>query len=96
MRRISNGRQGGSQAAGRPGGRKLLLEKRHVTRLLPKRVLYATGRRVTATILPPDPPFPPSVSQPSEYGKRYFGSDADGMRGYEFYQVAMAGVQRHD
>jgi methyltransferase (TIGR00027 family) len=32
----------------------------------------------------------------SEYRKRYFGSVADGMRGYEFYHVAMAEVPHHD
>jgi methyltransferase (TIGR00027 family) len=31
----------------------------------------------------------------SEYRKRYFGSAADDMRGYEFYHVAMAEVPRH-
>jgi methyltransferase (TIGR00027 family) len=32
----------------------------------------------------------------SEYRKRYFGSAADGMRGYEFYHVAMAEVPHYD
>jgi methyltransferase (TIGR00027 family) len=32
----------------------------------------------------------------SEYRKRYFGSVADDMRGYEFYHVAMAEVLHHD
>jgi methyltransferase (TIGR00027 family) len=32
----------------------------------------------------------------SEYRKRYFGSVADDMHGYEFYHVAMAAVPDHD
>ena len=32
----------------------------------------------------------------SEYRRRYFGSVADDMRGYEFYHVAMAEVPHHD
>jgi hypothetical protein len=32
----------------------------------------------------------------SEYRKRYIGSIADDMRGYEFYHVAMAEVPHHD
>ncbi len=32
----------------------------------------------------------------SEYRRRYFSTVADGMRGYEFYHVAMAEVPRHD
>ncbi len=31
-----------------------------------------------------------------EYRKRYFGSVADDMRGYEFYHVAMAEVPHRD
>lgn len=32
----------------------------------------------------------------SEYRERYFGSNAENMRGYEFYHVAMAEVPDHD
>jgi methyltransferase (TIGR00027 family) len=32
----------------------------------------------------------------SEYRERYFGSNADNMRGYEFYHVAIAEVPDHD